>query len=186
MVEFGQHGSQKPLFSPSGSVEALSDSGGPRFAGVDSKLKHTTGATLHEHMERSDPAKTHTYLLDMVDRRVKAKKNWENKEKSLKDRQIGQRASLSQGKGAAQAEGKVGSEGCPGFSSSSSRQEEAKGEGQAAGEVISPEILRLVEQRTFHVNSMSFVGDSMQPSEEYLLARTMKSIQKIDSAQKNP
>ena len=27
---------------------------------------------LHEHMERSDPAKTHKYLLNMIERRVKA------------------------------------------------------------------------------------------------------------------
>ena len=47
---------------------------------------------LYEHMERSDPAKTHKYLLNMIDRRVKAtreEKNCENKEKSLKDHKLG-------------------------------------------------------------------------------------------------
>ena len=47
---------------------------------------------LYEHMERSDPAKTHKYLLNMIDRRVKAtkeEKNLENKEKSLKDHRLG-------------------------------------------------------------------------------------------------
>ena len=72
---------------------------------------------LYEHTRRSDPAKTHKYLLNMIDRRVKAtreEKNWENKEKSLKDH------TLSQRKGEAQTEGEVGGEGCPKFGTRSS------------------------------------------------------------------
>ena len=46
---------------------------------------------LYEHMARDDPKKTHKYLLDMIERRVKAnkeEKNWENKEKSIKDHRL--------------------------------------------------------------------------------------------------
>ena len=47
---------------------------------------------LYGHMERNDPAKTHKYLLNVIDRRVKAtgeEQNLENKEKSLKDHKLG-------------------------------------------------------------------------------------------------
>ena len=75
---------------------------------------------LYEHMERSGPAKTHKYLLNMIDRRVKAtreEKNWENKEKSLKIFKLG---SALQRKGKVQTEGEVGGKGRPKFGTCSS------------------------------------------------------------------